>query len=259
MDPVKIIFFDVDGTLVDPATGRIPEKTYLALNRLHEKGILICIATGRPSASLPDLTGLPVDVLCAFNGSLCYTDQQVIYSNPLSPKDVATVIQNAASIGRPVSIAVRNRLVANGVGPDLADYYRLAGLTLTASEDFGDACREPVYQIMVGCRPEEHDTLVKGADGAKVAVSWDRAVDIIPASSGKGIAIPKILSFFGLDASQAMAFGDSYNDIDMLRSVGTGIAMGNAPAQLKAVADDVCGLVSRDGIYHYCSEHGLLD
>ena len=55
-----------------------------------------------------------------------------------------------------------------------------------------------------------------------------------------------------------MAFGDSYNDIEMLQAVGTGVAMGNAPAQLKEIADDVCGRVSEDGIYRYCIEHGLI-
>ena len=54
MNPIKIIFFDIDGTLVDSAIGRIPAKTYEALNRLREKGILLCIATGRPPASLPN-------------------------------------------------------------------------------------------------------------------------------------------------------------------------------------------------------------
>ena len=44
MDRIKIIFFDIDGTLVDPATRRISEKTKEALRRLHEKGILTCIA-----------------------------------------------------------------------------------------------------------------------------------------------------------------------------------------------------------------------
>lgn len=98
-----------------------------------------------------------------------------------------------------------------------------------------------------------------GGSGVKVAVSWDRAVDVIPASSGKGTAIARVLAHFGLDASQAMAFGDSLNDLEMLRTVGVGVAMGNAKPQLKAVADDVCGAVSEDGIYHYCLEHGLID
>jgi len=116
-----------------------------------------------------------------------------------------------------------------------------------------------VYQILIGCRESEHEALIRDARGVKIAVSWHRAVDVIPAGSGKGIAIARVLGHFGLDASQAMAFGDSQNDLEMLQAVGTGVAMGNASAQVKAIADDVCGAVSEDGIYHYCLAHGLID
>lgn len=259
MAVVKIIFFDIDGTLVNHQTGRISEKTLLALSRLQERGIRICISTGRAPSEVPDFGPLKFDALCTYNGSLCYTDTEVLLSNPIAPEDVAQVLKNAAAIGRPVSVATRHRLAANGWDQDLADYYRLANLELTVAPDFDAACREDVYQILIGCRKEEHPAIVRGARGVKIAVSWDRAVDVIPATSGKGIAIPAILAHFGLDASQAMAFGDSLNDLEMLKVVGVGVAMGNAKPQLKAVADDVCGAVSEDGIYYYCLEHGLID
>lgn len=258
MNPIKIIFFDIDGTLVDSAIGRIPAKTYEALNRLREKGILLCIATGRSPAVLPDFRGFRFDAYCTFNGSLCYTENKTIHSNPLSSKDVAKVLGNAASIGRPVSVATRNRMAANGIDKDLTDYYLLADLTLTIADDFDKVCQGEVYQMMLGCRPSDHDAILRGVTDVKIAVSWDRAADVIPVSSGKGGSIGKILAYFNLDASQALAFGDSYNDIEMLQSVGTGVAMGNAAARLKEIADDVCGNVSEDGIYHYCIEKGLI-
>jgi len=259
MAPVKIIFFDIDGTLVNPQTGRISDKTHLALARLQERGIKICISTGRAPSLVPDFGPVKFDAYCTYNGSFCYAGSETLHSNPIAAADVAQVIRNAAGIGRPVSVATRKRLAANGWDPDLADYYRLADLTLTAAPDFDAACQEDVYQILVGCKTTDHAALLKNAHGVKIAVSWDRAVDVIPSSSGKGTAIAKILAHFGLDASQAMAFGDSQNDLEMLQTVGFGIAMGNATAQLKAVADDVCGAVSEDGIYHYCVDHGLID
>jgi len=258
MNPIKIIFFDIDGTLIDPATGRIPEKTYEALNRLRSKGILLCIATGRSPVALPDFEGFRFDAYCTFNGSLCYTENQTIHSNPILPEDVAKVLKNAASIGRPVSVAVKDRLVANGIDQDLSDYYQLANLSLTVADDFDSACRGEVYQIMLGCRPSDYESITRDTANVKIAVSWDRAADVISTFSGKGISIAKILQHFHLDASQAMAFGDSYNDIEMLQAVGTGVAMGNAAAQLKQIADDLCGHVAEDGIYHYCIQHGLI-
>lgn len=258
MNPIKIIFFDIDGTLIDPTTGNIPLKTREALKRLHKKGVLLCIATGRPPASLPDFGDLHFDALSTFNGSLCYTETETIFSNPIPAQAVQKVIQNVTALGRPVSVALRDRLVANGIEKDLADYYTVAGLELTVAEDFDEACQKEVYQIMMGCRAPDYPAIIRGVDGVKIAVSWDRAVDVISAGGGKGNGIRKILGFYHLDPSEALAFGDSYNDIEMLQAVGTGVAMGNAAAQLKAIADDICGHISEDGIYHYCINHGLI-
>ena len=149
-------------------------------------------------------------------------------------------------------------MAANGIDDDLSDYYLLAELTLTVADDFDTACQEDVYQIMLGCREPDHEDIIRGATGVKIAISWDRAVDVISVTSGKGAAIAKILAHYNLSPSQALAFGDSYNDIEMLQAVGTGIAMGNAADRLKEVADDVCRPVSENGIYHYCIDHNLI-
>lgn len=258
MDPVRIMFFDIDGTLVDPATGTISEKTREALKRLHENGMLLCIATGRPTASLPDFGDLYFDAFCTFNGSLCYTQKEIIHSHPIAPSDVKTIVENAAGIGRPVTLAVRHRLAANGWDEDLDGYYRLAGLELTVCEDFESAMAEEVYQIMLGCREADHPNIIRGAQGVDITFSWDRAADVIPLGSGKAQAIEKILAHYQLQPSQALAFGDGHNDLEMLQTVGTGVAMGNAAQSLKAIAADVCGPVSEDGIYHYCIAHGLI-
>ena len=258
MDPVQIIFFDIDGTLVDPATGKIPPKTFEALELLRKKGILLCIATGRPTASLPDFGGFPFDAMGTFNGSLCYCGDAIIHSHPIDPEDVRIVLGNAAQINQPVTLALRNRLAASGWDADLDGYYRLAGLELTVAEDFDAACREPVYQIMLGCREEDHPSILRDTRNVEITFSWDRAADVIPAGSGKAQAIEKILDHYHLDSAQAMAFGDGYNDLVMLQAVGKGIAMGNADERLKVIADDVCGSVGEDGIYRYCVDHGLI-
>lgn len=258
MTGIKIIFFDIDGTLVDPCTGCISETARDALVRLHQKGILLCVATGRPPASLPDLTGLPFDCFLTCNGALCYNCQQIICQTPIEAADVAKVIDNAARLGRPVSVAVRDRLAANGWDRDLADYYGLVKLELTVAEDFEAVCKEDIYQIMLGCRPWDHEFVICGTDGVSITYSWDRAADVIPRESGKDKAILKILEHYRLSASEAMAFGDGHNDIRMLQTVGTGVAMGNAAPAVKAAADAVCASVSEEGIYRYCVEKGLI-
>ena len=258
MENIRIVFFDVDGTLVDTQKKQISEKTLEALRRLRENGVLICMATGRPPASLPKIDGVEFDAYLTCNGSLCYSGQDVIFSDPIPAEDVQKVIRNAAELGRPVSVATGKRLAANGTDVDLADYYSFANLELTVAEDFSEVSRQDVYQVMLGCREKDYPSILKNVSGARITASWDRAADVIPVNSGKGTGIQQILTHYHLSREEAIAFGDGNNDIEMLQSVGTGVAMENASAQLKAVADDVCGHVVEDGIYHYCIQHGLI-
>lgn len=258
MDQIKIIFFDIDGTLIDIHTKQISENTLGMLHRLRERGILVCLATGRAPAALPKLEGVVFDAYLTFNGSLCYNATQTIFSNPIPTAQVQKLIANAAALGRPVSIATRQRLAANGSEPDLADYYAIAKLELTVDPNFAQTSQEEIYQVMLGCRPKDFPAILQDVPDVKIVVSWDRAVDVIPANSGKEAGIRAILRHYGLSVENAMAFGDGNNDIEMLRTVGTGVAMDNASPELKAVADDVCGPVTQDGVYHYCLTHGLL-
>ena len=118
--------------------------------------------------------------------------------------------------------------------------------------------QKEIYQIMLGCYKEEYPLIMNDVHGARIAAWWDRAVDIIPANGGKGAAIQRVLEYYRLKADEAVAFGDGNNDIEMLQTVETGIAMANASEDLKEVADEVCGHVARDGVYYYCLEHELI-
>lgn len=258
MSEIKIIFFDIDGTLIDMTKKRISFKMLETLAKLKEKNIRLCLATGRSPVSLSHFEGVEFDAFLTFNGSYCYDGKQAIFSNPIPHADVKRIIRNAAALGRPVSLATKDRLAANGADDDLTEYYAFAHLELTVAEDFETVSCEEIYQVMLGCREADHTAILDGVEGAKITAWWDRAVDIIPADGGKGVGIEKILDYYHLDRSEAMAFGDGNNDIEMLQAVGTGVAMANASQQLKAVADDICGHVAEDGIYHYCVEHGLI-
>ncbi|MGN0364753.1 MAG: Cof-type HAD-IIB family hydrolase [Suilimivivens sp.] len=258
MGQVKIIFFDIDGTLIDMQKKQITGRTLETLRRLKEKGIRICLATGRSPVSLPRFENLEFDAYLTFNGSLCYTKEETIFSNPIPASDVQRLIQNATNMGRPVAVATKQRIAANGIDEDLAEYYSFAHSNLTVAPDFAEVAQQKIYQVMLGCREQDYPTILEGVDHAKIAAWWDRAVDIIPVSGGKGAGIQNILNYYHLKRCEALAFGDGNNDIEMLRSVGTGVAMKNASPQLIAIADEVCGHVAEDGIYHYCIDHQLI-
>ena len=74
------------------------------------------------------------------------------------------------------------------------------------------------------------------------------AMDIIPATGGKGIGTKKILEYFGFSADEAMAFGDGGNDIEMLRQAGFSFAMENAGSAVVAAAKYRAGSNNREGV-----------
>lgn len=258
MNKIKIAFFDIDGTLIDMDKKVISEKMVHTLMKLRQNKILICVATGRSPITLPDFHGAAFDAFLTFNGSYCFDQKQAIWRNPIPKKDVGTIIRNAAGIRRPVAIASSGRLAANGTDRDLSDYFAIAKLKLEVADDFSDVLKEDIYQIMMGGYEEEYPQIMADVENAKITAWWNRAVDIIPANSGKGAGIERIFAHYHLKKEDAIAFGDGNNDIEMLQSVGRGIAMENASGQLKRLADEVCGSVAEDGIYHYCMEHGLI-
>lgn len=258
MKNIKIIFFDIDGTLIDVDTKKVTPKMLETLRRLKEKGIIICIATGRAPMAVPTFEGVEFDAILTYNGSYCFNQKEIIYSNPLEQDDVQKMIQNAEVLGRPVSVATKDQLISNGTDEDLDQYYAFGKQTVIISDDFDRVSQGTVYQLLMSCRESDFSTILDGVHGAKITSWWDRAVDIIPATGGKGTGIAKVLKYYGFDRSEALAFGDGNNDVEMFQAVGTGVAMENASERLKAVATDHCGHVAEDGIYYYCVEHGLI-
>lgn len=127
MEKPKTVFFDVDGTLADLKTHIISEETRSALKALQKNGIKIGLATGRPAIRVPDTGNLIFDCLLTFNGSLCFADGETVYSSPIPKQDVLQIVQNAEQIGRPVSVATRTDLFANGSDADLDEYFSLGG------------------------------------------------------------------------------------------------------------------------------------
>lgn len=74
----------------------------------------------------------------------------------------------------------------------------------------------------------------------------------------KGEGMEKAYLYYGMSMEDAVAFGDSVNDFQMIQDAYTGVAMGDACAEWKKVADIVCESVQDDGIYHQFSRMGLI-
>ena len=155
INKVKIIFFDIDGTLLEMGKTEITPNMRKALCSLKQNGIKICIATGRPFVTIPMFEGVVFDAILAFNGSFCVAGEQVVAKCPIPKEDVKKIIENAKRMERPVSIATAEEIVANGSDKDLEDYFAIAHHRVNVSEKFEEYVEKDVFQIMLGCDLEE--------------------------------------------------------------------------------------------------------
>ncbi len=254
---IKIAFFDIDGTLVNMETKVMTQETRDTLLALQKNGIKICLATGRGPSFILEF-GIDFDAYITFNGSYCFDSGGVLFECPMTQEDVNTLISNAKAIHRPVSIATRNSYLASGFDTDLNDYFMISNHPLKIGNVEEIIAKEKVYQLMLGCRVKDYEILMRGVKNAKIAAWWNRAVDIIPQSGGKGTAVEAVLKAYEFTADEAIAFGDGDNDVDMIQTVGIGVAMGNASPKLKSIANYICAPVAEEGIRRYCIEQGLI-
>ncbi|QQK08932.1 HAD family hydrolase [Miniphocaeibacter halophilus] len=259
MDNIKIIFFDIDGTLIDMNKKKITDRMLETLKQLKKQNIIICIATGRSPIALPHFEKVEFDAFLTFNGSYCFSEEDTIYKNPIPTSDVYRIIENSNELNRPVAVATSNKIIANGKDKDLVEYFSFANQEVIVADEFDKIINhDEVFQLMLSSRKEDYSQIMKNTRYSKIAAWWDRAIDIIPSSSGKGKGIEKILKYYGLNKSEALAFGDGNNDIEMLKAVGWGVAMDNASNELKSIADEVIGHVADEGIYNFCLERRLI-
>ena len=159
MKDIKIIFFDIDGTLIAMDQDTISEKTLEALKRLQEKGVKLCLATGRGPMLVPHFEGVEFDAFLTYNGSYCYDHSGTLYSNCIPLKDIERIIKNADKMGKPVALATKDRMAANGKDQDLIDYYiPKAIVTITVVDVSGS----PIQDATVTVGGVQYKTLSDG-------------------------------------------------------------------------------------------------
>ena len=87
-----------------------------------------------------------------------------------------------------------------------------------------------------------------GLHEVNYAVGFTAWLDINPEGVSKGSALELIRRRLSVEPRHTVAVGDQRNDLEMLGWAARGVAMGNAPEEVKAVADEVAGDVEEDGL-----------
>ena len=91
-------------------------------------------------------------------------------------------------------------------------------------------------------------------DKISIACSHDNLLDIVGPNVNKGTALIELADILKISVSEIIAIGDNYNDIEMIKIAGLGVAMGNAPSEVKDAADFVTKDNNNEGIAHFISK-----
>lgn len=256
---IKVIFFDIDGTLVPMGKPHILDSTVKAFKALRSKGIHIVICTGRHITEISegnDLSDYDFDGIIATTGQYCLdANKKPFYTKTMNEHQHAEIISLFEEKKYSVVIKTATEEYLNVLTPICKETYDFFGMKYRPEKKYNG---EDIYQALIFASEEERKKLEEEMTDLEFTSWFPTATDIIPRGGGKVPGIDAYLEKENIDISETMAFGDGENDIEMLRHVHIGIAMGNANESVKNVADYITEESDKDGIYHALKHFDLI-
>jgi Cof subfamily protein (haloacid dehalogenase superfamily) len=253
----KLVFFDVDGTLVGYEGGRtgIPDSTVDAIGRLHRNGHLAALATGRRFVMSTDVmreTGIRHAVL--HTGAQIVVDGKSEYEKPIGPRLVKALCEGLTKGEASVMAFDGVDIFGWRLNADIKAYLdsqpAVAGHVRPLSEVGG-------HVLSMNCYVDRERVQAMLAAHPALSHSNDYT-EILARGVSKGSGLRWLAKRLGVPIADTIAFGDGGNDFDLFRAAGLSVAMGNAGASVKAAADRVTGTVFQDGIATMLTSLGLI-
>ena len=241
---IKMIVTDLDGTLLKDDKS-ISAHTENVIKRLRGNGIPFVVATARPIRAVKAfLPWISYDAAIFHNGAIVM-DHEILLKS-LGIKNPGEIVRAILTDHPEDQIAVESRDVmysnfdAEEIWPGI-DYIETA--------DFRELEHAYAEKIIVNAPSGEMSRLEKYiSDDLYMLPSENRIITIHNMQSTKMNGIQVLAERYGISPSQIVAFGDDYNDMDMLRSCGVGVAVENALPEVKDAADEIAESNERDGV-----------
>lgn len=256
----KVVFFDVDGTLLSEIDRSIPLSTKEAIEKLIDRGIKVVIATGRPYNLCEEFKAMGIDMIISANGALIKCNDNVLHKSVLSTETVQDVSAFAELNGHGISYFTEF-FAMNGMGSDDERVMKALKetLSLTQYPEKMSSLSEEVYCICLYADDSETQKFLERFPRLRFECFHGYVMNVLEETEvSKAAAIKKVLEYLNISKSEAIAFGDGGNDIDMLEYVGLGIAMENGEEHLKQKADFVTKKASEGGISYALKKFGVI-
>jgi Cof subfamily protein (haloacid dehalogenase superfamily) len=279
----RIAFLDVDGTILEHGS-LIAPSTVSAIRTARENGHLVWLCTGRADGDIhPDVRAIGFDGAISNGGGFAERDGRLVVQHPMPRADVEAIEAYFRAHDVEYFLQMHEAVYASPGMAVMTDEFFRRRREERAAELAARGLQIDPTTPMVRYRPlseVDRDGVAKAvfvspADDtvAHVAAELGPRFHVIPGSiplpggsngeiglAGvtKGSAILEVLALLGMTTADAIGIGDSWNDVEMFEVVGTPIAMGNAPDELKALAGRVTTSVLEDGVHNAFAELGLL-
>lgn len=259
---IKAIFFDIDGTLLSFKTHSVPQSAIDAINEVKRKGIKVILATGRLLKQIKNLEGIEFDGFITVNGSYCVTTEgEVIGKRVIPRKELESLLSYQDNIMEfSFAFMVQDGIYVNRVDDNVKLISDLIKLPIVPVSDLHKMVNDEIFQLNLFVDKEMEEKIMKEALVSCESSRWHPVfADVNVKGINKSVGIDEFLRYYNIEKSETMAFGDGGNDIEMLKHVGIGIAMGNAGDDVKAVADYVAESVDDDGVANTLRHFGLIE
>lgn len=272
---MKIVFFDIDGTLYYRGDRRgIPKSTLDAIRQLRAEGNQALICTGRCMSCIePYIQNIGFDGYIAGCGThIIHRGRELWYQ--VLDREFIRQMDRLCKEEQVMPVFEGSRFLyvdEPGWTGETLEFYRFykqfyEGKVRAVDYDADDICKLTVRMDHVdGDCISQADISAKkkriasfAASAGMEALDKGRSVEIFPAECGKGRGIRRFLTLTGYLDADTYAFGDGVNDITMMEQVDFGVALGHADPELVRVCCYETDDLYEDGIYKACRKFHLI-
>jgi len=258
----QLVASDVDGTLLDGHENVSP-RTRAAVDALYTQGVPFVLATGRPPRWVPPVVaqlGHRPLAVCA-NGAVLYDSAtDTVRSAHLLDVELLRGVADVAERALPGCGLAAERVGRSAHDSATPQFVAAAGYVhawLNPDDTEVEAhlvLAEPAVKLLV-----RHTAMSSGQMAEILRPLLDGAVDLTYSTDNglvelaapgvtKATGLAQVADEIGISAERVIAFGDMPNDVPMLGWAGHGVAMGNAHPDALAIADEVTGAHTQDGV-----------
>lgn len=254
----KILFFDIDGTLIDEEQDVVPESAVRALRQAKKEGHFLFLCSGRCLAIIPEeVMQIGFDGMVAGCGTYIEYGGEELYHHTLSVELQKSVIEDL------LTWHIDGVLEGKDCSAFRHDYWMPVVKSIFAEN--GTLAKSKSFTAKTQCYWDEtfsFDKMALWFDESsdmerfreKYASSFDFILrdptfyEVVPRGISKASGMQFVCERLGIDRKNSVAFGDSSNDISMLQNAGVSVAMGGGNPILFELVDYVTSPVMEDGI-----------